>query len=296
MAAPSEAKTADASMDEYFFSEDVSLHALQETYVVNKKNEEKNEEKKTDESIVAGMSNLGVDDTKPAASDVKSVEEVAPEPDVKRARVRRVVDSTAAAPDVPCSEWHVAKSERVAKVSGFKGTLDDDIYRRRGRAKQLQTAVATKFPSLHDVTQAELRRLKGTKEPRKVKRPSNDLADIKAMFEKIKEKVTPDFRADQSTSALYLRFLVSGLKESSMWTVPIPNIEVTESDRQKIMTMYFPNCFSLLENINVFFADLPKDMKSFHQQIVNLGRIIHALPEGCVTMQMWVGFYSVERA
>lgn len=293
MAAPSEAKTLNDFMKECLFSDDdFLLCALQETRVAK----EENEEQKTDESIIAGMSNLGVDDTKPAASDVKSVEEVAPEPDVKRARVRRVANSTVAAPDVPWSEWHVAKSEGVAKVFGFKGTLDDDLHRKRGRAEQLQTEVATKFPSLHDVTQAELRRRKGTKEPRKVKRPSNDWPDIKAMFEKIKEKVTPDFRADQSTSAVYLRFLVSGLKESSMWTLPIPNIEVTESDRQKIMTMYFPNSFSLLENINVFFADLPKNMESFHKQIYNLGHIIHALPEGCVTMQMWVGSCGVERA
>lgn len=280
-------------MDESFFSEDVSLRELQATYVVKKKNEEK----KTDESIVAGMSNLGVDDTKAAASDTKSVEEVVPEPDVKRARVGRVDNSTAAAPDVPRSEWLIAKSaERVAKVSCFEGIFDADLNRKKGRAKQLQAAVATTFPSPDDVRQAELRRLKGTKEPRKAKRPPNDVADIKAIIEKIKDQVTADFSADQSRSALYVRFLVSGSEQSSMWTVPIPDIEVTESDRQKIMTMYFANCFSLLENINVFFADLPKDMESFHQQIFKLGQIIHALPEGCVTMQMWVGSCGVKRA
>ena len=288
-----ETKTLDASMDEYLFSEDVVLRELQETFVVK----EKNKEKKTDERIVAGMSNLGIDDTKPAASDVKSVEEVALKPDVKRARVGRVDDSTAAAPDVPRSEWLVAKSaERVAKVFGFEGIFDADLNRKKGRAKKLQAAVATTFPSPGDLRQAELRRLKGTKEPRKVKRPPNDFANIKAIIEKIKDRVTADFSADQSTSALYVRFMVSESEESSMWTVPIPNIEVTESDRQKIMTMKFPNCFSLLENINVFFADLPKDMESFHQQIFNLGQIIHGLPKGCVTMQMWVGSCGVKRA
>jgi len=290
MAAPSETKTVDALMDEYLFSDDFSLRTLQKTYVVK----EKNEEKKTDERILAGMSNLGVDDTKPAASDVKSDEEVAPEPDTKRARVD---NSTAAAPDVPCSEWLVAKSaERVAKVSGFQDVFDTDQNRKRGRAKELQAAVATTFPSPGDLRQAELRRLKGTKEPRKVKRPPNDFADIKAIIEKIKDRVTADFSADQSTSALYVRFMVSGSEESSMWTVPIPNIEVTESDRQKIMTMKFPNCFSLLENINVFFADLHEDMRTFHSEIYKLGQIIHGLPEGCVTMQMWVGSCGAERA
>jgi hypothetical protein len=288
MEAPSEAKTLDDSTDENSFSDDFSLRVLQEANV---------ERKKPYERLVDGMLDLRVDNTNLVASDAKFVEEVASEPDVKRTRVGRVDNSTAAAPDVPYSEWHDTKSaERLGKVIGFQGIFDTDLNRKKGRPKELQAAVATKFPSPRDVTQAKLRRLKGTKEPRKAKRPPNDFTVIKTTIDKIIEQVTPDFRADQSTSALYVRFLVLESKTSSMWTVPIPNIEVAESDRNKMMTMCFPNCFSMLENIKVFFADLDKDMQTFHAEIFKLGQIIHGLPEGCVTMQMWVGANWVERA